>query len=104
LCDYYFDDAHGIAYKIDPISTSVMEDDNKKVPEKIIVYTNVKITNYRREKIRRVLSETYPIDQYDYESAKKRFKDTLLSRLVCSAKKISEQEYESIKAVVETSP
>ncbi len=104
MCNYYFDDAHGIAYKIDPISTSVLEKDDRKKPEEIIVYTNVKITNYRREKIRRVLSETYPMDQYDYDSAKKRFTDTLLSRLLSSAKKISEQEYESIKAVVETSP
>lgn len=96
MCDYYFDEDHGIAYKINPILATVVNEGNSN-PEAILVRTDVKVTNYRKEKVRRTISELYPSNKYDFESAKKIFRDTLLSSLLRGAKRISENEYESIK-------
>ena len=101
MCVYYFDEDHEIAYKIDPIETSVVVDVGNSNPGKILVHTDVKVTNIRREKVRRTISEFYPTDQYDLDAAKKVFSDTLLSKLIIGAKKISQQEYETIKAKFE---
>lgn len=100
MCVYYFDEDHGIAYKIDPIATSIVQDGLSN-PGKIVVHTDIKVTNIRREKIRRTVSEMYPNDQYDLASAKKLFSDTLLSKIVDGAKEISAQEYENIKSKFE---
>lgn len=97
MCVYYFDEDHGIAYKIDPIATSIVQEGASN-PGKIIVHTDIKVTNIRREKIRRTISEMYPTDQYDLDSARKLFSDKLLSKIVDGAKEISEQEYEYIKS------
>lgn len=97
MCVYYFDEDQGIAYKIDPIATSMIQDGSSN-PGKILVHTDIKVTNIRREKVRRTISEMYPTDRYDLDSARKLFSDTLLSKLVGRAKEISEQEYESIKS------
>lgn len=97
MCDYYFDEDHGIAYKIDPILVSVVRGEGRSGPETILVRTDVKVTNFKKEKVRRTLSEFYPSSKYDLDSAKKFFRDTLLSRFLSGAKKISHQEYTSIK-------
>ncbi|MHB9093087.1 MAG: hypothetical protein ACYC21_00325 [Eubacteriales bacterium] len=101
MCVYYFDEDHEIAYKIDPIETSVVADKGNSNLMRILVHTDVKVTNIRREKVRRTISEYYPSEKYDLDSAKQIFSDTLLSKLINGAKKISEQEYESIKAKFE---
>lgn len=100
MCVYYFDEDQGIAYKIDPIATSVVKDGSSN-PGKILVHTDIKVTNIRREKVRRTISELYRTDQYDLDSARRLFSDTLLSKLVGKAKEISEKEYESIKSKFE---
>ncbi|MDT3700149.1 MAG: hypothetical protein RO469_12060 [Thermincola sp.] len=96
MCVYYFDEDHEIAYKIDPIATSVIKDGASN-PGKILVHTDIKVTNIRREKVRRTISELYPSDKYDHDAARKLFCDMVLSRIVGRAKEISEQEYQSIK-------
>lgn len=101
MCDYYFDEKQALAYKISPITTSLIHKDDKDKNKAILVHTNIKITNFKKEKIRRILSELYPANQYDFESAKKKFIDTVLFKVLKDAKKISETEYESIKAIVE---
>lgn len=98
MSDFYFDEDHGIAYKVDPIVTSLVHSDRTSNPEQIIVHTDVKVTNIRKQKIRRTLSEVYPSNQYDMETAKRSFYDNLLLRFISGAKKISEQEYEAIKS------
>lgn len=100
MCVYYFDEDQGIAYKIDPIATSMVQSGTSN-PGKILVHTDIKVTNIRREKVRRTVSELYPSEQYDSDSARKLFSDTLLSKIVGGAKQISEQEYESIKSKYE---
>ncbi|MFZ5640419.1 MAG: hypothetical protein ACOY4Q_06990 [Bacillota bacterium] len=97
MCDYYFDEDHGIAYKINPIMVSVVHNGEQSNPETILVRTDVKVTNYRKEKVRRTLSVTYPSGTFDPDTAKKTFRDTLLSRFISGAKRISEQEYLSTR-------
>jgi len=97
MSDYFFDEDHGIAYKIDPIAASVVHSGGNETLRKILVHTDVKVTNVKKEKIRRTLSGVYPYDHYDPETAKRSFADTLLSRFIIGARKISEQEYEHIK-------
>ena len=97
---FFFDDERAVAYKINPLVTSVLYSSSKE-PQAILVQTNVKVTNFKKEKVRRILSEVYPIDKYDAEKAKEKFNETLIQNLVGNAKKITEAEYESIKAKVE---
>lgn len=97
MCDYYFDEDHGTAYKIDPILVTHIRGEGKSSPETILVRTDVKVTNFKKEKVRRTLSEFYPSTKYDLDSAKKSFRDNLLSRFLTGAKKISVKEYETIK-------
>jgi len=101
LCEYYFDEDRAVAYKINSPVTSYLNDEKDQKPKAILVQANVKITNYRKEKIRRILSEVYPVDKYDLESAKKSFTSTMIYNLVKSARKISQDEYNQIKAQVE---
>ncbi|MBU7007170.1 hypothetical protein [Phosphitispora fastidiosa] len=93
MCFYYYDEERGIAYKVTPVKASVASSD-----ESIVVHTDVKVTNLKKEKIRRTLSQMYPSDQYDLDSAKKIFADTMLSRFISGARKISEQEYQTINS------
>lgn len=101
MCDYYFDDEHEIAYKIDPISALVVRAEGNNELQEILVKTDVKVTNIKKEKVRRTLSEFFPTDKYDLESAKQVFSEKVLSKLVSGAKRISEQEYQAIKAKFE---
>ncbi len=93
MCFYYYDEERGIAYKVTPVKASVASSD-----ESIVVHTDVKVTNLKKEKIRRTLSQMYPSDQYDLDSAKRIFADTMLSRFISGARKISEQEYQTINS------
>lgn len=101
MCEYYFDEDRAVAYKINAPVTSYLNDEKDQKPKAILVQANVKITNYKKEKIRRILSEVYPIDKYDLESAQKSFTSTMIYNLVKSARKISQDEYNQIKAQVE---
>ncbi len=101
MSDFFFDEERAVAYKINPLVASIIQNDTTKKPKAILVQTNVKVTNFKKEKVRRILSEVYPIDKYDTETAKKKFNDTLIFKLVGGAKKISAEEYEAIKAKVE---
>lgn len=98
MCDYYFDEDRGVAYKIDPVMTSVVRDESKSNPKGILVHTDVKVTNLKKEKVRRTISEFFPSEKYDLDEAKKVFCDTLLTKYIKGAKKISEEEYQTIKA------
>ena len=98
---FFFDDERAVAYKINPLMTSLVQNQETKEPKAILVQTNVKVTNFKKEKVRRILSEVYPIEQYDTESAKQKFYDTLIAKLVGDAREISAEEYEDIKARVE---
>jgi len=98
MSDYYYDEDHGIAYKVDSIVTSVVHAGGQDSPEKILVLTDVKVTNMKKEKVRRTLSRMYPSDLYNSETAKQQFSDTLLSQFIDGSRKISEEEYQSIKA------
>jgi len=101
MSDYYYDEDRGVAYKIDPIMTSVVHDEGESNPKGILVHTDVKVTNFKREKIRRTISEFFPSEKYDPDSAKKIFSDILLTKFISGAKKISEEEYQSIKSKFE---
>lgn len=90
MCNYYFDEDHGIAYKVDPIVGEVG-------PKEILVHTDVKVTNLKREKLRRTLYESYPVDNYDLTTARIYFKDTVLANLIHGTRQISEEEYENLK-------
>ncbi|UNC91392.1 hypothetical protein [Candidatus Contubernalis alkaliaceticus] len=103
MCEYYFDEDRALAFKINSINSAFVYEEDQNNPKTILVHTNVKVTNFKKEKIRRILSETYPTDMYDFESAEKEFSNKLLAKLIDGAKKISEQEYETIKAKVEAS-
>jgi hypothetical protein len=98
---FFFDEERAVAYKINPLVTSVVLSQTTKEPKAILVQTNVKMTNFKKEKVRRILSEVYPIEQFDAETAKKKFYDTMISQLVGDAREISADEYETIKAKVE---
>ncbi len=98
--DYFFDEERALAYKINPLSVTIMESE-KEGKKAILVHTNVKVTNFKKEKIRRILSEKYPVDQFDKESAKQKFAETILSNFIEGASKISETEYQEIKARIE---
>lgn len=98
---FFFDEERAVAYKINPLVASIVHTQKTKEPKAILVQTNVKVTNFRKEKVRRILSEVYPIDQFDTETAKKKFYETLVCKLVGDAKEISAEEYEDIKAKVE---
>lgn len=102
MCVYYYDEDHGIAYKIDPIVTSLVWDEEDCSPGKILVHTDVKVTNIKREKVRRTLSEFYPSAQYDLDTARREFSDTHLNKLIDGAKEISEQEYLFLKEKFES--
>lgn len=98
---FYYDEELALVYKISPVVASVVQDEDKGVPTAILVHSNVKVTNYKREKVRRTLSEVYSYGQYDIESAKQAFEETVLAKLLGNATPISQEEYENIKKRVE---
>ncbi|MBS4023451.1 MAG: hypothetical protein KGZ79_13705 [Dethiobacter sp.] len=101
MCEYYFDDERAIAYKIYPVVSSTLKDEKSGVEKAILVHTNVKATNFKKEKARRPLSEVYPLSHYDKETAVAAFYEKILARVLDGARKISEQEYDLIKNRVE---
>ncbi len=101
MCEYYFDDERAVAYKIYPIVTSTIKDDNTGADKAILVHTNIKATNFKKEKARRPVSELFPVEQYNEDKARKTFHEKTLVRVLGKARKISEQEYDSIKSRVE---
>lgn len=100
MCDYYFDEDHGIAYKIDPVNAAVVGR-GEGSPTEILVHTDVKVTNIKKEKVRRTLAKSFPGTQYDLDSAKKIFAERVIRRLIHCARPISEEEYQKIKAKYE---
>ncbi len=101
MSEYYYDEELAMAYKVDPIMASMVEDEVRGSASAVLVHTNVKITNYKKEKIRRVLSEVYPCDQYNMEAAREAFEQKVLGKLLSSAVKIPKDEYDRIKKRVE---
>ncbi len=97
MCDYYFDEDHGIAYKIDSVNAAIVGG-GEGSPTEILVHTDVKVTNIKKEKVRRTLAESFSGTQYDLDSAKKIFAEKLMKRLTYVAKPISEEEYQKIKS------
>lgn len=93
---YYYDDQHGVAYKVDPIITSFIQ--GQEDAGMIVVQTDVKVTNLKKEKIRRTLMETYPVEVYDEKAAKEEFLNSRLMTFINGAKVIAENEYENIKS------
>jgi len=101
MCEYYFDDERAIAYKIYPLIISTINDDDTDAEKSILVHTNVKMTNFRKEKARRPFSEVYPVSRYSQNSAKSAFFEMLRAKLLKDARQITEQEYNQIKLRVE---
>lgn len=98
---FYYDEELALVYKISPVVASIVEDEDQEVPTAILVHTNVKVTNFRREKVRRTLSQIYPYQEYDMDQAKQEFEDTVLAKLLGKATPISQDEYDRIKKRVE---
>lgn len=101
MSDFYYDEDLALVYKISPVVASIVENEDARVPTMILVHINVKVTNFKREKVRRTLSEVYPLTQFDLESAKKKFEATILKKLLGNAAAISKDEYDDIKKRVE---
>ncbi|NLZ93308.1 MAG: hypothetical protein GX922_04730 [Firmicutes bacterium] len=98
---YYYDEETAMVYKISPITATIVKDEEQKIPTAILVHSNIKVTNFKREKVRRTLSEVYPYDKFNLDAAKKTFTDTILSKLLGNAVAISEEEYNKIKERIE---
>lgn len=96
MSEYYYDEERAIAYKVSPPEVSVVPGG-----ERLLVYANVKATNFKKEKVRRAFSEEYPLEQYNQESAKEAFLEKILPRVLVGAVKISREEYQQIKERVE---
>jgi len=98
---FYYDNEMAMVYKIGPVVASEVKKKDQDIPTAILVYTDIKITNFRREKIRRTLSEVYPLPDYDLETAKKAFIDNVLSRFLGEAEPISEEKYAALEKRLE---
>lgn len=98
---FFYDEDLAIVYKIGPITATFIEKEDKETPREIMVHTNVKVTNFKREKIRRPISEIYSSNEFDLESAKKAFEDKVLARVLGKATPIEQDEYERIKKRLE---
>lgn len=101
MCEYYFDEERAVAYKVYPAVVSIIRDEKTDNREMILVHTNIKATNFRKEKIRRTFSKLYSPDEFTPETAREDFIATMLPKLFSGARKISDKEYEDIKARVE---
>ena len=101
MSQFYYDNDLAMVYKVGPVVASEVKQKKQDAPTAILVYTDVKITNFRREKIRRTLSEVYPLTDYDFETAKKEFTDNVLSRFLGDAVPISEEKYAALKKRLE---
>ena len=98
---FYYDEDLALVYKISPVVASVVENENKGVPAVILVHADIKVTNFKREKVRRTLSEVYPANKYDIDAAKQAFIDNILSQLLGKAVIISKEEYDDFKLRLE---
>lgn len=98
---YFYDEDLAMVYKISPVAATVVEDEDRNIPTAILVHANVKVTNFKREKVRRTISEVYPYDQYDLDAAKEAFTNNVLLKVLGKANSISEEEYNAIKQRVE---
>ncbi|HHX75099.1 MAG TPA: hypothetical protein GX699_09375 [Firmicutes bacterium] len=98
---YYYDEDLALVYKISPVVASVVESVNENMPATILVHADIKVTNFKREKIRRTISEVYPANRYNPDSAKKIFKDTILPQVLGNAVAISKEEYDALKMRLE---
>lgn len=98
---FFFDEELAVVYKIGPVVATVVEEEDKGTPKAILVHTNVKVTNFKREKVRRTLSEVYPFGDYTEDTAMAKFEKTVLAKLLGNATPIAQDEYERIKKRVE---
>ncbi|NLM46911.1 MAG: hypothetical protein GX200_08940 [Firmicutes bacterium] len=98
---YYYDEDLALVFKISPVVASVVENDDTGAPAAILVHADIKVTNFKREKVRRTISEVYPADRYNPDSAKKVFTDTVLQQVLGNAVAISKEEYEALKMRLE---
>lgn len=101
MCEYYFDEERAVAYKVYPVVASIVKDDKQEDREVIMVHTNIKATNFKKEKVRRTFSKLYSLDEFTPEKAREDFIATMLPKLFSGAKKISDKEYEDIESRVE---
>jgi len=98
---FFYDEDLAMVYKISPVVATLIEKEGKGVPAEILVHANVKMTNFKREKVRRTISEIYPSSEYGLDLAKKIFEDKVLARLVGKATPIEQDEYDRIKRRLE---
>lgn len=98
---FYYDEELATVYKISPVVATAVEKESEGSPATILVHANVKITNFRREKIRRTLSEVYQFGEYDLDTAKVEFEKRVLGKFIGQAAPISQDEYDKIKRRVE---
>ncbi|MCL5981417.1 MAG: hypothetical protein M1571_02650 [Firmicutes bacterium] len=94
--DFYYDEERATAYKVSEPEVSVVPGG-----ESLLVHVNLKATNYKKEKVRRTVSEMYPADRFTPDSAKAAFIGNVLPRVLGSATRISREEYDRIKERVE---
>ncbi len=98
---FFYDEDLAVLYKISPVVATLIEKEDEGAPTEILVHTNVKITNFKREKVRRTISEVYPSSEYGLDLAKKTFEDKVLARLVGKTTPIEQDEYDRIKRRLE---
>ena len=101
MSSFYYDEDLALVYKISPVVASVVEKETNGVPAAILVHADIKVTNFKREKVRRTLSEVYPSSEYDIETAKQAFTDNVLQQVLGTAVAISQEEYDSLKMRLE---
>lgn len=101
MSKFFYDEDLALVYKISPVVATIVEEEDQGTPTSILVHTNVKVTNFRREKIRRTVSEVYSLSEYDLESAKNAFEENVLAKLIGNATSIEQDEYDRIKKRVE---
>lgn len=101
MCEYYYDDDHGVAYKVNPVEATTVNAEGQEGLSEILVHTDVKVTNLKKEKVRRTLSESYPTDRFDLDTARNLFKETILAKLVWGTRQITEEEYSTLRVGLE---
>ena len=101
MSGYYYNEELAVVYKVGPVAASLVKDKNENGQEVILVHTTIKMTNFKREKVRRTISEVYSTADYDEETAKKDFIDRILPRVLGKAAAISEKEYKSLEKRLE---
>ena len=58
MSGYYYNEELAVVYKVGPVAASLVKDKNENGQEVILVHTTIKMTNFKREKVRRTISKS----------------------------------------------